>query len=252
VFAVDKAALNGKRASSGVVKVSRRFVLRHPQDTEMFAEEVRAYPTSRMEYDGWATLSDEYFDYENNALARKNMWLMSRTGSVGLFQINASDALAWKVPKDDNTSSWRLLTPSKTRTAGVNSHIELVDDTVTKLSFMTGNDELQAAAVGDQLKKFAGFETKRTQFSTRKADRPIRLYVDTTDFGFKVLEIETEAEDSSESITLASSTLEETRRFLGVSAVPVRSTIEEYLYRFRRPQYDALVQSGAVESLVLC
>ncbi|XP_029806508.1 thiamine-triphosphatase isoform X2 [Suricata suricatta] len=178
------------------------------------------------------TFRDSYYDTPELSLMRADYWLRQREGS-----------------------GWELKCPG---TAGVSKpHQEYVELTaepgiVAQLCEVLGAEALGAGGVAAVLgplglREVASFVTKRSAWKlvlpgADEEERPLRVDLDTADFGYTVGEIEALVHQKAE----VPAALEKIRSLSSMLGVPVQETppakLMVYLQRFRPQDYQCLLR----------
>lgn len=169
---------------------------------------------------GSKTNEDTYFDTTDFSLTRADHWLRTRSGCWELKRRvhklgQKLDGTAYDEIKDE---------------AGVRAFLQLA----VKGSFA---DDLADAGY----KPFARIVKERRSYEKEG----FHIDLDICDFGYELAEIELmiEHEDQQQEVLKR---IEEFADRHGLDQTPVRGKIIEYLYRFARPHYDALVNAGVI------
>lgn len=166
------------------------------------------------------TNEDTYFDTHDFSLTRQDRWLRTRSGR-------------WELKRRVHELGHKL---------GGTAYDEIEDE----LGIRTFLQLPEKCSLADDLaaaghKPFARIVTKRRSYKKEG----FHLDLDVCDFGYEIAEIELMMEHENQRQD-ALKRIEEFAARMGLDQTPVHGKIIEYLYRFARPHYDALVDAGVI------
>ncbi|MBI4437761.1 CYTH domain-containing protein [Candidatus Uhrbacteria bacterium] len=172
------------------------------------------------EFLGSTTNEDTYWDTDDYRLTRQDHWLRQRNGR-------------WELKRRVHELGHKL---------GATAYDEIENEEgIRAFLALPGAGSMEADTLAAGYKPFATLRKERHSY--KRGDFHIDL--DVCDFGYAVAEIELmlEREDDRD---MARDRIEAFAQDIGLDQTPVRGKIIEYLYRTRRPHYDALVEAGVL------
>ncbi len=194
-----------------MIEVEKKFQLTPEQETRLL-EGATLLKSSKNE--------DVYYDTDDFTLTLQDHWLRKRNDRI-------------EVKRRVHELGHKL---------GGTAYDEIEDEegvrTFLKLPVI-GSLEEDLTAAG--YKSFARIVKERRSFEKEG----FHIDLDVCDFGYDLGEIELMIENEQD----RSEALERIEMFadrMGLDQVPVRGKVIEYLYRFDRPHYDALVNAGVI------
>lgn len=197
--------------SVGMIEVEKKYRLDPAQEAVLLRD---------AEFLGAKTNQDTYYDTSDFALTRQDHWLRMR-GDV--FELKRRvHALGHKL--------------------GGTSYEEITDEErIREFLGLAGNTSLEADLLAAGYKPFASIVKQRRSYR-RGA---FRIDLDVCDFGYELAEIELMVERAEER-EAALQRIDAFATDIGLDQTRVRGKIIEYLYRFSRGHYDALVKAGVL------
>lgn len=166
------------------------------------------------------TNEDTYYDTMDFALTRQDHWLRLRNGGFELKR--RLHKLGHKL--------------------GGTAYEEINEEkTIRDFLKLPGNNSLEADLLEAGYKPFTGIVKQRRSYK-RGA---FRIDLDVCDFGYEIAEIELMIE-REEDRGSALERIDEFASQIGLDQTPVRGKIIEYLFRYSRAHYDALVDAGVI------
>ncbi|KAL1780863.1 thiaminee-triphosphatase isoform X2 [Sigmodon hispidus] len=213
--------------AQGLIEVERKFA--PGPDTEERLQELGGTLEHRV------TFRDTYYDTSELSLMRSDHWLRQREGS-----------------------GWELKCPGVAGISGNhNEYVELTLEPaiVAQLLKLLGAEELESADVAAvlgplKLQEVASFITTRSSWKLALSgdhdqDPPLRVDLDSTDFGYAVGEVEAMVREKTE-VAPALEKIFSFSKMLGVPAqekAPAKLLV--YLQRFRPLDYQRLLEANS-------
>lgn len=167
--------------------------------------------------------TDTYFDDDIYSLTTKNVWLRKRDSKFEM-----------KVPLPSTKTNNKLLDCFK--------ELNSEDEILQYLGIQKTNKSTEEILEEFGYKIFAKFTTERTTYQQGK----FKIDLDSADFGYCVGEIEVMVENTEENIRNASQEIEQfAKRYnLQLYNRTMRGKLLEYIHRFNKNHYQALVEAG--------
>lgn len=165
-------------------------------------------------------IKDTYFDTQQYALTTRDTWLRQRD------------------------ECWELKVPLRTDLGYHDQYQELqLDAEITAALGLPVGASLAQTVLAAGYQPFAELRTLRREY--RHGDFTIDL--DVVDYGYQLGEIELLVEQESQ-MAQAVARIAEFAQRLGLSQVPVRGKLIEYLRRFKPKHYQCLVAAGVLKA----
>ncbi len=194
-----------------MIEVEKKFKL-NPEQERRLIEGAELIGSKRNE--------DVFWDTDDWSLTRQDHWLRTRNGRFELKR--RVHELGHKL--------------------GGTAYDEIENDEgIRDFLHLPGNGTLESDLHSAGYKPFAPIRKERRSY--KRDDFHIDL--DVCDFGYELAEIELMI-DNEQDRGKALERIETLATELGLDQTPVRGKIIEYLYRFNRSHYDALVEAGVI------
>lgn len=195
-----------------MIEVEKKFELNPEQEKRLI---------QGAELIGIVSQEDVYWDTADYFLTMQDHWLRTRNG---IFELKR-----------------RLHELGYHKLSGT-FYDEIEDEeTIRNFLKLKGQRSLETDLHKAGFKPFATIRKQRRKY--QRGDFHIDL--DVCDFGYEVAEIELMI-DETEDREKALERIELFARSLGLSQTRVRGKMSEYLYRYRREHFDALVKAGVI------
>lgn len=194
-----------------MIEVEKKFRLDKNQEARL---------TKDAEFLGSKVNEDTYWDTEDFQLTRQDHWLRQRNGR-------------WELKRRVHDLGHHL---------GATAYDEIENEKgIRDFLHLGGAGTMEADLLAAGYKPFATIRKERRSYT----HGAFHIDLDVCDFDYGVAEIELMLEREDER-GAASERIEKFAEELGLDQTRVRGKVIEYLYRFRRPHYDALKEAGVL------
>jgi len=210
----------GQSTTHNMIEIERKFKLRET-DLQTIKQIAK--------FGGEKTYRDEYYDSPTYELTKKDTWLRKRNG-------------VWECK----------VAVENTENKGTDYYLELTNESDI-LKYLLDNDHIKQIGslsvdqhlANNSICQFATICSARSKYKTDK----FNFDLDVTDFGYSIGEIEIMVKDASE-IPSAQKLIDQFVSEHDLVVAGVQGKVLEYLNRFRREHYDALVVAGLISKKI--
>ncbi|MFA4845821.1 MAG: CYTH domain-containing protein [Patescibacteria group bacterium] len=194
-----------------MIEVEKKFRLNKHQEEIL---------TKDAEFLGFKINEDIYWDTDDFTLTKQDHWLRQRNGR-------------WELKRRVHELGHKL---------GGTAYDEIENEEgIRDFLHLGGAGIMEADVLTAGYKPFATIRKERRSY--KRDDFHIDLDVCDFDYGVAEIELMVDRADERQS---ASERIEKFAEKLGLDQTRIRGKVIEYLYRFRRPHYDALVEAGVL------